>query len=137
MRDQIPTIASLAATNPEDFIRGKKTAFAGIGADRLRALHARAVMLKSASPRPYLRQPIALSVFPVELFFDTEVDPLRGICYLRGFVERRNGDNSTERFVYFFAEEPTPAAERDSFAAALDYFASRAEAGIYLSLSET
>jgi predicted RecB family nuclease len=131
MRDQIPTIASLAASNPEDFIRRKKTVFAGIGADRFRALHARAVMLKSAMPRPYLRHPLSLKVFPVELFFDTEVDPLREICYLHGFVERWNGDNSTERFVSFFAEEPTPAAEREAFAAALDYLASRAEAGIY------
>jgi predicted RecB family nuclease len=131
MQERIPTIASLAASNPEEFIGRKKTVFAGIGADRFRALHARAAMLKSASPRPYLRQAITLSVFPIELFFDTEVDPLRGICYLHGFVERWNGDNRTERFVYFFAEEPTPAAEREAFGAALDYVASRAKAGIY------
>ena len=42
-----------------------------------------------------------------------------------------NGDNDTERFVSFFADEPTPKAERDAFAGALDYFASRANAGIY------
>jgi len=65
------------------------------------------------------------------MFFDIEVDPLRGICYLHGFVERKNRDTSTERFVSYFADEPTPAAERDAFAAALDYFASRNDAGIY------
>jgi predicted RecB family nuclease len=131
MRDSIPTIAALAAINPDGFIKGKKTVFAGMGADRLRLLQARAAMLKASPPKPYLREPVTLDLFPLELFFDVEVDPLRGVCYLHGFVERQNADNSTERFVSFFAEEPTPAAERDAFAAALDYLAARADAGIY------
>jgi predicted RecB family nuclease len=131
MRDSIPTIGALAQLNPEGFIKGKKTAFAGIGADRFRTLQARAAMLKDPSPSPFLREPIGLKLFPVELFFDIEVDPLRGVCYLHGFIERKNGDTGTERFVSYFADEPTPAAERDAFAAALDYFASRADAGIY------
>jgi predicted RecB family nuclease len=71
-------------------------------------------------PKPYLRQPVTLNVFPVELFFDVEFDPLRGICYLHGFVERHNGDNTTERFISFLAEEPTPEAEREAFTAAFD-----------------
>ncbi len=129
MSGRIPTIASLATTNPEALIDGKRTAFAGIGADRFRTLHARAVMLKAPSPQPYLRLPIKLASFSLELFFDIEVDPLRQICYLHGFVERKNGDNDTERFVAFFADDPTPKAERDAFAAALDYFASRSDAG--------
>jgi predicted RecB family nuclease len=104
MRDEIPTIATLATINPDAFIKGRKTVFAGVGADRLRLLHARAVMLKDPSPKPYLREPVILDVLPLELFFDVEVDPLRGICYLHGFVE------PTERFVSFLAEEPTPAA---------------------------
>ncbi|MBR0749969.1 TM0106 family RecB-like putative nuclease [Bradyrhizobium japonicum] len=131
MRDRIPTIAALAGRSPDGFIKGKKTVFAGIGADRFRALHARAALLKAPSPRAYLRKPIVLDVFPLELFFDVEVDPLRAICYLHGFVERKNGDNGTERFVPFFADEATPVAERNAFAAALDYLASRVDAGIY------
>jgi predicted RecB family nuclease len=131
MYNSVPTIDVLAKINPEGFIKGKKTVFAGIGADRFRTLQARAGMLKDPSPHPYLREPITLKIFPVELFFDIEVDPLRSVCYLHGFVERRNGDTSTERFVSYFAEEPTPIAERDAFAAALDYFASRIDAGIY------
>ena len=101
MRDTIPTIAAFAAINPDGFINGKKTVFAGMGADRLRQLQARAVMLKGSPPKPYLREPVTLDVFPIELFFDIEVDPLRGICYLHGFVERHNADNATERFVPF------------------------------------
>jgi predicted RecB family nuclease len=131
MRDSIPTIAALATSNPEGFIKGKKTVFAGIGADRLRLLQARAAMLKASPPKPYLREPVALDLFPLELFFDVEVDPLRGICYLHGFVERRNGDNTTERYVSFLAEEPTPAAERDAFTAAFDYLAAHVDAAIY------
>jgi predicted RecB family nuclease len=88
-------------------------------------------MLKASPPKPYLRAPVLLELAAVELFFDVEVDPLRDICYLHGFVERRNGDNATEVFVPFFAEEPTPAAERDAFAAALDYVAARPGAVVY------
>ncbi|MEY9418037.1 putative RecB family nuclease [Bradyrhizobium japonicum] len=131
MRERIATISAFSDINPHEFIRGKKTAFAGIGAERFRMLHARSVMLKSPSPKPYLRGPIRLDVFSLELFFDIEVDPFRGICYLHGFVERRNGDNNSERFEGFFADEATPGAERDAFAAALDYLDSRAGAGIY------
>src|SRR3984893_8950022 len=131
MCDRIPTIAALAAINSDGFIKGKKTAFSGMGADRLRLLQARAIMLKASPPKPYLREPVTLDVFPLELFFDVEVDPLRGICYLHGFVERHNGDNATERFVPFLAAEPTPQAERDAFTAALDYLAAHAEAAIY------
>jgi hypothetical protein len=40
---------------------------------------------------------------------------MRGICYLHGFVERRERDNATERFVAFFTPECTPAAERGAF----------------------
>ncbi len=131
MRDEIPTIAALAAINPEVFVRGKKTVFAGVGADRFRTLQSRATMLSAPSPKPYLREPVVLNIFEIELFFDVEVDPLRGICYLHGFVERKSGDNSTERFVPFFAQEPTRASERDAFAAALDYLAAQLNAGIY------
>ena len=131
MRDSIPTVAAFSTINPDAFIKGKKTVFPGIGSERLRQLQARAVMLKGSPPKAYLREPVTLDVSPLELFFDIEVDPLRGICYLHGFVERHNGDNATERFMPFLAAEPTPQAERDAFTAALDYLAAHAEAAIY------
>jgi uncharacterized protein len=131
MIDSIPTIAVFSTINPDGFIKGKKTVFPRMGADRLRQLQARAVMLKGSPPKPYLREPVTLAAFPIELFFDIEVDPLRGICYLHGFVERHNSDNATERFVPFLAAEPTRQAERDAFTAALDYLAAHAEAAIY------
>jgi uncharacterized protein len=131
MYDSLPTIAALAASNPDGFIHGKKSMFFGIGADRLRLFKARAAMLKASPPKAYLRASVLLSLFPVELFFDIEVDPLRDVCYLHGFVERHNGDNATERFVSFFAAEATPAAECDAFAAALDYLSEHRDAAIY------
>lgn len=60
-----------------------------------------------------------------------EVDPLRDICYLHGFVERSTRDNGTERFVAFFADEPTPAEEEKAFAAARAYLQTRLDAAIY------
>jgi predicted RecB family nuclease len=131
MRDSIPTIAAFSTIDPDGFIKGKKTVFPGIGADRLRRLQARAMMLKGSPPKPYLREAVILNPFPVELFFDVEVDPLRGICYLHGFVERHSEDNATERFVSFLAEEPTQEAEREAFIAALDFLAAHADAAIY------
>jgi predicted RecB family nuclease len=131
MHESLPTIAALAASNPDGFIRGKKTVFAGIGSDRLRLFQARAAMLNASPPKPYLRAPVILDLFPIEVFFDIEVDPLRDVCYLHGFVERQDGDNATERFFSFFAEEATLAAECDAFAAALDYLSERADAAIY------
>jgi predicted RecB family nuclease len=131
MADTIPTIAALAECNPEGFIVKSKTRFRGVGADRLKLFHSRAALLKHPSPTPFLRAPIRLPVAQVELFFDIEVDPLRDFCYLHGIVERIGGDNSTEKFVYFFAEEVTPAAEREAFAEAFKYLTSKSDAAIY------
>jgi predicted RecB family nuclease len=131
MQSSVSTVAELAESNPEAFLNGEQTIFPGLGSDRLRIFQARATMLKEAVPRPYLRAPITLRVAPVELFFDIEVDPLRDICYLHGVVERRDGNNASERFVYFFAPEVTPDAERDAFAQAFAYLSQHKEAAIY------
>ena len=131
MRETVPTIADLAAANPEGYINGKKTVFRGVGPDRLRLFHARATMLKQNPPRAYLRAPIALRRARLELFFDIEVDPLRGICYLHGVVERLNGDSDKERFVYFFAPDVSADAERDAFAQAYAYLSEHEDAAIY------
>lgn len=56
---------------------------------------------------------------------------MRDLCYLHGIVERTAGDNSTEKFVYFFAEPETADAERAAFADAMDYFRSKPNASIY------
>lgn len=112
MQGNLPTMSDLAAADVSCFIRGNKTIFRGVGPASLLAFQARARLQKDPNARPYLKDSIQLPRMPVELFFDIEVDPMRDICYLHGFVERRNGDNGSERFVSFFADEPTEDAER-------------------------
>ncbi len=75
MSESLPTIAAFAASNPDGFITGKKTVFAGIGSDRLRLFKARAAMLKASPPKPYLRAPVILGLFSPELFFESRSIP--------------------------------------------------------------
>ena len=76
------------------------------------------LLVAGPDARPYLKQPPQPPTASVELFFDIEVDPMRDHCYLHGFVERRNGDSNSGRFVYFFAGEATEEAEKLAFAQA-------------------
>src|ERR1022692_365030 len=79
----------------------------------------------------YLSAPVSFPVTDRELFFDIEVDPMRDICYLHGFVERNGSDNASEKFVAFFAEECTPASERNAFAGAWTYMRNKRPCAIY------
>jgi predicted RecB family nuclease len=81
--------------------------------------------------KPYLRQSISLPISQKEIFFDIEVDPMQDICYLHGFVERLNGDNATEQFISFYADDPTPKAEEEAFAGAWAYIRANPDAAIY------
>ena len=56
---------------------------------------------------------------------------MRDVCYLHGFVERRNGDDATERFVYFLAETPDAAEEERAFKGAWEYMKASPAAAIY------
>jgi hypothetical protein len=53
------------------------------------------------------------------------------VCYLHGILERRNRDNGSERFIAFFADAPTPGAEKDAFARAYAYLRAAQPAVIY------
>ncbi|TXL75126.1 TM0106 family RecB-like putative nuclease [Vineibacter terrae] len=127
----LPTATELAGANPAAFITGKKTAFAGIGPDTLQKFHERAKLLTTKDAKPYLRAPVTLPGHDRELFFDIEVDPMRDVCYLHGFVERQGRDATTEKFFYTFAEEPTPEAEKKAFADAWTYVKSKRPCAIY------
>jgi len=131
MLGSLRTVTDLANANPETFITGKKTAFAGIGPDTLQKFHERAKLLTARDAKPFLRAPVNLPAYERELFFDIEVDPLRDICYLHGFVERRGGDNATEKFVFTFADAPTPEAEKRAFAEAWAYMKECRPCAIY------
>ncbi len=132
MLDHLTTIGDFAASDPAHFMKGSKTIFPGIGPATLDKLHARARLIASGQDgKPYLRKQILLPTANLELFFDVEVDPLRDICYLHGFVERRSGENQTEHFVAFFAEDLTEEAERKAFADAWQYMQSDSSCIIY------
>jgi len=131
MYDRIRTVTELANAELEILVSGNKTAFSGIGPDTLQKFHERARLLSTKDAKPYSRAPILLPNDDRELFFDIEVDPMRDICYLHGFVERVRRDNTTERFVFTFAEEPTLEAEKRAFAQAWAHINQRRPCTIY------
>ena len=92
-----------------------------ISPQRLIIFQNRANLLLKANSKPYALEDIEVPTSHTELFFDVETDPMRDVCYLHGFVERRNQDNNSERYIYFFADEPTPKEEKNAFKEAWNY----------------
>ena len=131
MLTHLTSVGEFAACNPDAFMNGKKTVFPGIGPDSIKKFHTRARLLSTKGAQPILKAPIRLPVYDCELFFDIEVDPMRDICYLHGFVERNGSDNASEKFVAFFAEECTPASERNAFVGAWTYMRNKRPCAIY------
>jgi len=105
--------------------------FAGIGPDTLVKFKERAALVMSSNPRPYLKEVVTFPARDTDIFFDIEVDPMRDVCYLHGFVERRGGDNATERYIACFADEPTAAAEEAAFTQAWAYLRGKPDAAVY------
>ena len=131
LESEFADVDALAAIDPDAYINKGKTSFKGIGEKSFIKFAERAKLLCTPDAKPYLKESIALPRSSVELFFDIEVDPLRDLTYLHGIVERRNGDNGTERFVSFFAEDENEQSERDAFAGAFDYLTRKAEATLW------
>ncbi len=131
MVGEISTASDLAVTDIEGYIHGKKSAFKGIGPGTLRKFQERAKLIKTPGARPYLTAPIDLPFSETELFFDIEVDPMRDVCYLHGFVERHGGDSTTERYIAFFAEDVSPEEEERAFAEAWQFIRDRQPCVIY------
>ena len=128
----LPTVDALAKADPSEFRKGRKTIFHRIGPSTLDKFSERARLLaEGPDAKPYLKQTLELPVAPIELFFDIEVDSVRDHCYLHGFVERRNGDSKSERFVSFFAEEATEEAEKKAFAQAWNFMQVNRPCAIY------
>ncbi len=131
--DRIATLRELSEINPDGFVTDKsgKTIFSGIKVDSLRKFQARAKLAIIKDAKPYLTAPITLPGDPRELFFDIEVDPMRDVCYLHGFVERNDGKTDAEQFHAFFADKPTASSEEEAFAAAWKYIQDRQPCAIY------
>lgn len=134
-RDKFPlelrTVHGLAQADLDSLIQGGKTTIPGIGAKTLRTYHARAVLQKQEDAKPYFTEPVDLPTATVELFFDVETDPFRDLCYLHGFVIRKNGNNRTEEFVALTADEATPELEKVSFAGAWLFVHEHSDALVY------
>jgi predicted RecB family nuclease len=131
MEVQIPTVMALADCNPDGFISKNKTPFKGVGPGSLKQFHDRAKLLKSPDPKPYLKAPVTFPVRSRELFFDIETDSMRDFCYLHGIVVRENGDNTNERFVYFFSDDVSAEGEKKAFADAISFFRAAQPATIF------
>lgn len=121
MYGKIQTVAQLASANPESLVNKSKSVFPGIGPDTVRKFRERARLLSKRGSTAYTHAPIVFPPHERELFFDVEVDPMRDICYLHGFVERLGRDNATETFFYTFASTTEPEAEKKAFADAWRY----------------
>lgn len=127
MSSVIPTIQAFAVCNTDSFIQKKKTIFPGIGPETLSKFRARAQLLTIPGATAYLKHPVNLPIKQKEVYFDIEADPMRGIVYLHGFVERIYGQADTAQFIPFFADGNEHVHEEAAFAGAWNYLKSRTE----------
>lgn len=101
---------------------GGRTLLPGVGASRLATFRERARMLVSSAP-PFAIRELGLSRRDVEHHLDLETDPTArdgDFTYLHGIWRRRRVDGRDEGdYVHFLADRPS--AERDAFAAAIDF----------------
>lgn len=121
----IPTIQALAQCNPDSYIQKKKTVFRGIGPDTLSKFRARAQLLTVPGSAPYLKKPVNLPIRQKEVYFDIEADPMRGVVYLHGFVERIFGQPVTANFIPHFADGNESKHEEAAFQSAWNYLKAR------------
>jgi predicted RecB family nuclease len=131
MAGSIPTVSDLAKIDVDQFVVGKKTTFQGISPATLNKFRERAQLVTTKGAKPYLTKPLELPSADLELFFDIEVDPMRDICYLHGFVERRGGSKDTERYIAFFTESVDGSEEERAFSDALQYIRNQQPCIIY------
>ena len=128
---ELQSVRALADAKIDGLVREGRSLIKGIGVGVLEKLHARAVSLKQQDARPYYTQAVDLPISRIELFFDVETDPFRDLCYLHGFVKRVRGDNTTEEFIPFTAEEAAKALEEKAFLGAWEFVQSHPEAIVY------
>jgi predicted RecB family nuclease len=131
MSAHIRSVQAFSKADLEPLVNGRKTVIPGIGPETLVKFHTRAKLLADPESGPFLTSPVRLPRADSELFFDIETDPMRDVCYLHGFLIRRNRDRRTERYVAFFSDDPSPEAEKKAFADAWAYVRSCRPCVIY------
>jgi predicted RecB family nuclease len=123
----IPTIQAFAQCNPGSYVQRKKTVFPGIGPDTLSKFRARAQLLTVPGSTAYLKERVDFPIKENEVYFDIEADPMRGIVYLHGFVERKFGQAGTAIFIPHFANGNESKHEEDAFRGAWNYLKARTQ----------
>lgn len=131
MHPWIKTVSEFAQSDLAEFMRGRKTVFAGINPASLKKFHVRARLMADPKARPIIKKAPHLPDCSRELFFDIETDPMRDICYLHGFYERTGRDNATARYRAFLARTPDGPGEREAFAEAFAYALSSRPCALY------
>ena len=131
MLPYVKNLVELSNTNINSLIKGKKTVIPGLGPGSLEKFQTRASLQLKSNAKPYLTEKLSLPTSNIELFFDVETDPMRDICYLHGFIMRKNQDNNTEKYFSFFAPQPTPEAEEKAFTQAWEHIQSLRPCLIY------
>jgi predicted RecB family nuclease len=121
----IPTIQAFADSDPNTYVQAKKTVFPGIGPDSLLKFHSRAQLLSTPGATAYLKERVAFPINQKEVFFDIEADPMRGVVYLHGFVERDYARPETARFTHHFAAGIETIHEEAAFQGAWEYLTAR------------
>jgi len=113
------------------FISGKKTIFPGIGSPTLKKYYARAILLSDTDKGAYIKRRINFPKSDIELFFDIETDPMHDFCYLHGFIECHNENPSSEKYIAFFADNPTEKEEERIFVDAWHYIKQHFPCAVY------
>ncbi|MFC2010776.1 TM0106 family RecB-like putative nuclease [Chloroflexota bacterium] len=131
MSPHFATVNDLAEADLSKYTQGNKTLIKGIGPGTLKKFQIRARLLCDPAATPILVTTPDLPDIEKEVFFDIEVDPMRDICYLHGFVERLGRLTQTERYVPFLSQAPRAEEEERSFSEAWQYVKSCQPCAIY------
>jgi predicted RecB family nuclease len=117
----------LATRDLTEFLDGR-TKIKSIGPDSLRLFQERAKLRKSGG-KPYFKNPVSLPTAPIELFYDIEVDTMRGLCYLHGVYERKSEGASS--FHAFMVSDASDEEEERIFKEMIEFLASRPNRVLY------
>jgi len=131
MLPHIKTVKELSEVDIQTLMSRGKCIISGIGSDSLIKFQTRAKLQLDKHAKPIIKKAFNFPESDIELFFDIETDPMRDVCYLHGFIERRNRDNNREKYIFFFADEAIPRAEEKAFAEAYNYIKSMWPCAIY------
>ena len=131
MMGSISTVAQLATADISNYIVGRKTQFEGISPASLEKFQSRAQLLTASNAEPYIKHAIHIPQHNTELFFDIEVDPFNDVCYLHGFVVRKDGDTSSEKYIAFYSDDLSEENEKRVFAEAYQFIQDQQPCSLY------